>query len=140
LDATKFIGPLRQEMTDELLALQEALPRLDWLKISDRRGGRITLTPLDADSEPGNLRRLKAEIRTRWGLVPLLDMLKEAALRVGMLDHFAPAGTRGAMDRAELAEKLILCIFGYGTNIGFRAIAAGEHNHTEEDLRYTRRR
>jgi TnpA family transposase len=44
------------------------------------------------------------------------------------------------MDRAELAEKLILCIFGYGTNIGLRAIAAGEHNHTEEDLRYTRRR
>jgi TnpA family transposase len=44
------------------------------------------------------------------------------------------------MDRAELAEKLILCIFGYGTNIGLRAIAAGEHSHTEEDLRYTRRR
>jgi len=54
LDATKFIGPLRQEMTDELLALQEALPRLDWLKISDRRGGRITLAPPDADSEPRN--------------------------------------------------------------------------------------
>jgi TnpA family transposase len=140
LDATKFIGPLRQEMTDELLALQEALPRLDWLKISDRRGGRIVLTPLDADPEPRNLRRLKAEIRTRWGLVPLLDMLKEAALRIGILDHFAPAGTRAGMDRAELAEKLILCIFGYGTNIGLRAIAAGEHNHTEEELRYTRRR
>ena len=39
-----------------------------------------------------------------------------------------------------LAERLILCIFGYGTNIGLRAIAAGEHGHTEDDLRYVGRR
>jgi len=41
---------------------------------------------------------------------------------------------------ALLAERLILCIFGYGTNIGLRAISAGEHSHSEEDLRYVRRR
>lgn len=140
LDASEFIGPLRQEMTAELLALQQALPSLDWLRISARRGGQITLSPLEADPEPRNLRRLKAEIRTRWGVVPLLDMLKEAALRVGILEHFAPTGSRGGLDRSELAERLILCIFGYGTNIGLRAIAAGDHGHTEEDLRYVRRR
>lgn len=140
VDPEEFIGPLRQEMTTELVALQRELPSLDWLTISARAGGRIRLSPLPADPEPRNLSRLKAEIRTRWGQVPLLDMLKEAALRVGILEHFAPAGSRGGMDRAELAEKLILCIFGYGTNIGLRAIAAGEHGHTEEDLRYVRRR
>ena len=140
LDSAAFIGPLRREMTTELVALQDSLPELDWLTISERRGGQITLAPLPPDPEPRNLARLKAEIRTRWGLVPLLDMLKEAALRVGILEHFAPAGSRGGMDRAELAEKLILCIFGYGTNIGLRAIAAGEHGHSEEDLRYVRRR
>jgi hypothetical protein len=107
LDATEFIDPLRQEMTAELLALQQALPSLDWLQISARRGGQITLSPLEADPEPRNLRRLKTEIRTRWGLVPLLDMLKEAALRVGILEHFAPAG-RGGLDRTDLAERLIL--------------------------------
>jgi len=140
LDSAEFVGPLREEMTTELRALQDELPNLDWLTISERRGGQITVAPLPPDPEPRNLGRLKAEIRTRWGLVPLLDMLKEAALRVGILDHFAPAGSRGGMDRAELAEKLILCIFGYGTNIGLRAIAAGEHGHTEQDLRYVRRR
>ncbi len=71
--------------------MQDALPALDWLQISNRRGGQIRLTPLDADPEPRTLRWLKAEIRTRWGLVPLLDMLKEAGLRVGILDHFALA-------------------------------------------------
>jgi TnpA family transposase len=132
--------PLRAEMGAELRALQEALPTCGWLQISARGAGRITLSPLEADPEPRNLRTLKAEIRTRWGLVPLLDMLKETALRVGILDQFAPAGSRGGIDRAELAERLILCIFGYGTNIGLRAIAAGEHGHTEEEIRYTRRR
>ena len=56
-----FIDPLRQEMTAELQALQDALPALDWLQISTRRGGQIRLTPLDADPEPRTLRRLKAD-------------------------------------------------------------------------------
>ncbi|WP_190813408.1 hypothetical protein [Saccharopolyspora pogona] len=77
LDATEFIEPLRAEMAGELRALQEALPTCDWLNISARGAGRITLSPLEADPEPKNLRKLKNEIRTRWGLVPLLDMLKE---------------------------------------------------------------
>jgi hypothetical protein len=49
LDSEQFIGPLRQEMTAELVALQRELPSLDWLAISERRGGQITLSPLPAD-------------------------------------------------------------------------------------------
>jgi hypothetical protein len=127
-------------MREELPALQQALPSCDWLRITDKRGGQITLSPPEEAPEPRNLRRLKAEVGRRWGLVPLLDMLKEAALRVGLLEHFAPAGTQESMDRSELAEKLILCLFGYGTNIGLRSIAGGEHGHTEDELRYVRRR
>jgi hypothetical protein len=139
-DPAEFIEPLQAQMREELLALQQALPSCDWLRITDKRGGQITLSPLEEAPEPRNLRRLKAEVGRRWGLVPLLDMLKEAALRVGLLEHFAPAGTREIMDRSELAEKLILCLFGYGTNIGLRSIAGGEHGHTEDELRYVRRR
>jgi TnpA family transposase len=140
LDPAEFIEPLQAQMREELLALQQALPSCDWLRITDKRGGQITVSPLEEAPEPRNLRRLKAEVGRRWGLVPLLDMLKEAALRVGLLEHFAPAGTQESMDRSELAEKLILCLFGYGTNIGLRSIAGGEHGHTEDELRYVRRR
>ena len=45
------------------------------------------LTPLEAAPEPRNLRRLKAAIRHRWGVVPLLDMFTETALRTGKLDQ-----------------------------------------------------
>ncbi|GAA4994662.1 hypothetical protein GCM10023317_23500 [Actinopolymorpha pittospori] len=31
-------------------------------------------------------------------------------------------------------------VYAYGTNTGIRAVAAGEHGHTEDELRYVRRR
>ncbi len=65
---------------------------LGWLEIADRgKQGAIKLTPLDAAPEPTNLRALKAEVRTRWGTVPLIDMLKEAVLRTGCLDQVTGA-------------------------------------------------
>jgi len=89
---------------------------------------------------PRNLRRLKAAIRDRWGTVPLLDMLTETALRTGCLDAFTPAGTRGDIAAATLFQRLLLTVYAYGTNTGIRAVAAGEHGHGEDELRYVRRR
>lgn len=136
----EFVEPLRDEMRHALKDLHDALPELPWLSIDPRGRGRITLSPLEPVPEPRNLRALKDELRSRWGMVPLLDMLTETALRVGLVEHFAPAGSRTGVDRRELAERLILCIFGYGTNLGLRAVAAGEHGHTEDELRYVRSR
>ncbi len=39
-----------------------------------------------------------------------------------------------------LAERLLLAIYDYGTNTGIRAVASGEHEHTEDEIRYARRR
>ncbi|MGH3610383.1 MAG: transposase, partial [Pseudonocardiaceae bacterium] len=136
-----FTAELREEMHTELAALHDALPGLDWLQIKEgRKSGAITLTPLEPAPEPRNLRRLKAAVRARWGVVPLLDMLTETALRTGCLNAFTPAGTRDAVDPSALFERLLLLIHAAGTNIGVRAVAAGNHRHTEEELRYTRRR
>ena len=45
------------------------------------------------------------------------------------------------MCREVLAERLMLAIYAYGTNTGIRAVAAGGgHGHTEDDIRYVRRR
>ncbi|MBW0106195.1 hypothetical protein [Pseudonocardia sp. KRD291] len=101
LDPMGFIEPLGMELTHELHALHDGLPELGWLSISSRGGGRITLSPLEAEAEPRNLRRLKAELRSRWGLVPLLDMLKETVLRVGLVEHFAsPAHAAASTPRS----------------------------------------
>jgi hypothetical protein len=140
LDPAAFIAELREEMRAELDALHDALPALGWLQIAGRREGPMKLTPLEAAPEPQNLRQLKKEITARWGTVPLIDMLKEAVLRTGCLDAAASAATRGDLDPGALAQRLLLAVYAYGTNTGIRAVAAGEHGHREDDIRYVRRR
>jgi Tn3 transposase DDE domain/Domain of unknown function (DUF4158) len=141
LDATKFTAELIEEMDSELSALNNALPNLDWLRIVERKkGGAILLTPLDPLPEPRNLRKLKAAIRARWGVVPLLDMFTETALRTGCLDVLIPAGTRIGMSPQELFERMLLVIYALGTGAAIRSVASGEHPYSEEDLRYARRR
>ncbi len=49
--------------------------------------------------------------------------------------------SRGARLSPEtLAERLLLVLYAYGTNTGIGAVAAGDHPHREDDLRYVRRR
>ena len=67
-------------------------------------------------------------------------MLTEAALRTGCLDAFVPVGNRGEIAAATLFQRLLLTVYAYGTNTGIRAVAAGEHGHSEDELRYVRRR
>ncbi len=140
LDPAAFIDEARTEMGAELDALEQALPDLPWLQVADRPAGAIKLTPLDAVPEPQGLRRLKAEVGRRWGAVPLVDMLKEAVLRTGCLAGVSARAGRSHISPEVLAERLVLAIYGYGTNTGLRAVAAGRHAHTEDDLRYVRRR
>lgn len=133
---------LRGQMRAELEGLDAAVPTLPWLVIADRgKAGAIKLTDFEAAPEPKNQRRLKAEIRTRWGTVPPIDMLKEAVLRTGCLTAAAAGAGRGDMPPEVLAERLILAIYAYGTNTEIRAVTGGGwHEHSEDDLRYVRRR
>ncbi len=106
LDRSQFVDDLREQMHDELRALNEALPTLGWLEIAERRAGAIKLTALDAQPEPRNLRRVKTEVLRRWGTVPLVDMRKETVLRTGCLNAVTSV-TTGASIRPEiLAERI----------------------------------
>src|SRR6266511_269627 len=104
LDPSRFVDELLAEHRRELAALNDALPRLAWLDVADRPGGAIRLSPLDAAPEPRNLRRLKHEVERRWGTVPLIDMLKEAALRTGCLQAVTAVAGRADLDPQVLAE------------------------------------
>ena len=139
LDPSQFVDELREEMSSELSALNDALPKLEWLSIAERRSGAIKLTALDAQPEPRNLRRVKKEVLVRWGTVPLVDMLKDTVLRTGCLDAVTSVTTGGSI-RPDVPERLLLAIYAYGTNTGISAVASGTHGHTEDEIRYARRR
>ena len=85
-------------MRQALTALDTALPKLPWVTIDGkRRSGAIKFTEPEPQKEPKNLRKLKKAILKKWGTVALIDILKEAALRTGMLKALAPVGTREAI-------------------------------------------
>ena len=67
-------------------------------------------------------------------------MVKEAALRTGMLAKLTPVGTREVIERGALWERLLLVAYAYGTNTGIRAVSQADHGHSEADLRYVARR
>ncbi|MDX2524732.1 Tn3 family transposase [Streptomyces europaeiscabiei] len=140
LDAAVFVDELREQMTAELTLLNDGMPKLSWLDIAERKSGAIRLTAAEAQPEPRNLRRIKAEVQRRWGIVPLVDMLKEAVLRTGCLDAVTSVSGGGSLSPEVLAERLLLVIYAYGTNTGIKAVASGGHGHTEDELRYVRRR
>lgn len=140
LDPAEFTGALRAEMTEALAALDDELPGLDWVDITERRAGAIRLTPLEAAPEPRNLRRVKTEVARRWDAVPLIDVLKETVLRTGCLQAVTAVAGSGTLLPEVLAERLMLAIYAYGTNTGIRSVISATHGHTEEDVRYGRRR
>jgi hypothetical protein len=72
--------------------------------------------------------------------VPLIDIVKETVLRTGCLRTVTSVADRGVMPEDVLAERLLLGLYAYGTNTGIRSVAGGDHGHSEEDIRYVRRR
>src|SRR3546814_17433792 len=53
----------------------------------------------------------------------LLDVLKEAALDTGLLEAFETSASRVALPKPALDQRLLLCLYGLGTNAGLKRIA-----------------
>jgi len=140
LDAETFIARLKQELDEELTALDRAMPRNPGVKILDKGGGWIKVSPLTPQPEPPNLLALKADVARRWPMTNLLDVLKETDLRIGLTRAFHSPTPREHLDRDELQYRLLLCLYGMGTNAGLKRVVAGQDRVSYRDLLYTRRR
>jgi len=137
-EADEFIGRLEEEMKTALDMLDRGLPKNPSVKILSN--GRIVVTPLVALPEPVHLVNLKGELVVRWPMTSLLDVLKETDLRVGITSHFASLTSHEALDPEILQRRLLLCLYGLGTNTGLKRVANGNHGESAADLRYVLRR
>ena len=140
LEADRFVGALREKMRTELALLDEGMSKNPAVRVSARSGGRIRLSPLKPRPEPPNLGRLKGEVGRRWAATSLLDILKEADLRVGFTGAFASAATREILDGATLQRRLLLCLYGLGTNAGLKRMSSSDPESTYRELRYVRQK
>jgi len=140
LDAGVFIDGLREEMRAALATLDQGLPRNPDVRITRKRGGWISLTPLLPRPSPLNIEALKAEVTETWPLTSLLDIVKETDLRLGFTDRLRSSTAYEALDRTVLRPRLLLCLNGLGTNAGLKRMDAAQHGATYKDLLYARRR
>jgi len=140
LDVESFLGGVQREMNEALTLLDCSLPKNPHVKILQKRHGWIALSPLNAQPEPVNLSELKRQILKRWPMTSLLDMLKETDLRTDFSKAFKSATGRESLDPATLQKRLLLCLYGLGTNTGLKRVSSGAGAESYPDLVYVRRR
>ncbi len=140
MDAERFIADLQTEMDAALTTFDAGLKQNRCVRLSNKAGGWITLTPLDAQPEPPNLTALKAELNATWPMTSLLDMVKEADLRLNFTEALRSPTSYETMERSVLQPRLLLCLHGLGTNAGLQRMAGLDSGTMPRDLAYVRRR
>lgn len=140
LEVETFITQIQVDMENALTRLNQGMPHNSKVEILSKRGGRIKVSPLEAQPEPMNIQKLKEEINQRWSLTHLLDVLKEADFRIDFTQHFKSAASREILSPQSLRKRLLLCIYGLGTNLGIKRIAHSEADAGYFELHYVRRK
>lgn len=87
------------------------------VKVTTRHGEPwISVSKLEKLDEPTGLQALKDEVVRRWGVLDLLDVLKNADFDTGFTDEIASVAAYQRIDRAVLQRRLLLALFALGRN------------------------
>ncbi|MGB3511174.1 MAG: Tn3 family transposase [Microcoleaceae cyanobacterium] len=140
IDVESFITPLKMAMSEGLATLNDGLLNNKKVKILQKNNGWIRVSPLEKQSEPVNILRLKTELVQKWPMTSLLDVLKEADLRVSFTDSFKSLASREALSKDVLQKRLLLCLYGLGTNTGLKRVSDGKPDVDYHELSYIKRR
>ncbi|MGV9599487.1 Tn3 family transposase [Streptosporangium sandarakinum] len=127
-DPAEFIADLQKRHVAALSRLNEAFKKgtTGGVKITRRKGEPwISVPPIGRQPEPANLGKLKEEISRRWGVIDLLNVLKDVDHVTGFTGDFASVASRTVTDEQTLRRRLLLCLYGLGTNVGIKRVADG---------------
>ncbi|WP_158590304.1 Tn3 family transposase [Deinococcus sp. RM] len=134
-----FVQGLEQQLKDALVMLHDGLPKNPGVRVVARDGGRFVVTPLTRQPDPPFYDTVKGEVGRQFWNTQLLDVLVEVDRRAGITPHFKSFMTRENMPRDQLQQRLLLCLYGLGTNTGLKRVAAGQDGVGYSDLKYVRR-
>ena len=73
-------------------------------------------------------------------MTDLIDVLMETARQTGFLDEFSSSGDRVVLDADTLRQRLMLCLYGLGTNAGLKRVSADADDVSYAELLHVRRR
>lgn len=139
---TAFKAKMTKRLDESMQHLNDTILQNPKVVIKKRgKKGAIKITPFDPQREPPNLESLKLEIAQLWPHLNLIDILKEVDDRVHFTKRFESAGSREAIPEQILRKRLLLCLFGIGTNTGLKRMSGISENHEYYDnLRYVKKR
>jgi len=141
-DPAEFIAALQKKHREAMDRLEKALVdnTAGGVAIVKRNGeGWIKVSPRPKQEEPENLTAIKNEVQRRWGTIDLLDILKYAEFDTDFISEFTTVATRENLSREVLRRRLLLVLFGLGTNMGIKRVAVtGKHGESEATLRRVR--
>ena len=140
LNGADFVKKLKNKLHLNLQNLNDTILHNKKVKIEDKNGGHIKVTPLKAQAPPPFLDALQREINRRWSTINLIDILKEADFRVDFTKQFHSIGNRDILDGELLQKRLLLCLYGLGSNTGLKRISAANDDASHSDLKYVKRR
>lgn len=139
-NASAFVADLQGRLETALRELNAALPHDPKVRLRWHGRNRIVITPFEPAPEPVGLAAVKAEVDRLWPMTGLLDVLKETALSTGFLDAFETSASREVLPRDVRDRRLLLCLYGLGTNAGLKRVAAGTPDAGYDELLHVRRR
>ncbi|WP_405985697.1 Tn3 family transposase [Streptomyces sp. NBC_00872] len=141
-DAGEFIAALQGKLRTSLDRFDRALAEgtTGGVAIVKKHGEPwIRVSPRGKQEEPESLVAIKGEIERRWGTIDLLDILKYAEFDTDFIAEFTSVATREMLSKDVLRRRLLLVLFGLGTNMGIKRVAVtGKHGESEATLRRVR--
>lgn len=136
IDGDVFIEQLKHRHVSALTALNSNIPKNTKVRISSQNGGRIIVTPLTAQAESNNIGIIKKHLQEKWEGTNLIDMIKEVDIENHFTHDFISYGEKIYLKPNEISERILLTIFGLGTNVGLKHMCAGNAHVSEHQLRH----
>lgn len=140
LNAAEFIGTLKEQLNQYLQELNDTILTNEKVTLLPKNKGHIKITPSEAQDGTTHLDALHREINRRWSTIHLINMLKEADLRIGFTQQFHSIASRTHLKGEPLQKRLLLSLYALGSNTGLKRISSANDDASHADLRYVKRR
>ena len=136
-----FTKTLKQSLSGSLSSLNKSIVDNDKVKIKTSKVNKnVSVSPSDAQKEPKNIEALQKEIIKRWSSINLIDILKECDLLINFTDQMGTITRSSKINPETLRKKLLLCLYGIGSNTGLKRISIANGDVNFSDLRYVKNR
>lgn len=136
-----FTKKLKTLLTGRLHSLNKSIVNNDKVKIKTSKANKnISISPSDAQEAPKNLEALQQEIIKRWSSINLIDILKECDLLINFTNKMETIGRSSKISPRDLRKRLLLCLYGIGSNTGLKRISIANGDVNFSDLCYVKNR